>query len=169
MYDPFLKAASSGSTDTLCVLLERCAIRPDRTEVVDAQGNLLLHTACGNAQVDTVCFLLENEPRFRDTYTGIGDIHARDTVGEPQPVASTMALCGETFDDTVLSLAIRGASYELVNRLIDEGANGHIKKLYHFNLPPYSFGGKRTFQDVTLLHIGSLYLNTAGIQALFDR
>ncbi|RFU33355.1 hypothetical protein B7463_g2999, partial [Scytalidium lignicola] len=68
--------------------------------------------------------------------------------------------------DTVLSLAIAKASPGLIKRLINEGADVHGKKMHLFC--NHSFDRDSPIWDVTTLHIGSLYWNTEGIQALFD-
>jgi chitinase len=65
--------------------------------------------------------------------------------------------------DTVLSLAISRASYGLVKRLIDQGADVQSKNWYHRN-----HNGLLDAQDVTVLHIGSSYWNVEGIKALLD-
>ena len=217
MDDPFLTAASSGSTDALRVLLEHCAARPDKTELVDARGSLLLHTACRNAHIDTVRFLLDSESIFRDTYAGIGDIHARDNYGrtailsaaesfagladgediireraarsdelmrllldrgasardhiewedEPPLVPyASLILSGGRVSGTVLSLAMAGASYQLVKRLVEEGADVHTKESRRFSAREIK--SEYTAQFITPLHIGSFYSNVDGIQALLD-
>lgn len=215
MDDLFLIASSSGSTDALRVLLENCAARPNKTELIDARGSLLLHTACQNAHIDTVRFLLNSESIFRDTYAGIGDIHTRDNYGrtailsaadsfphladgkditreraarsdevmrllldrgasacdhidwedEPPIVPyASLILCGGKVSGTVLSLAMAGASYQLVKRLIEEGADMHTKEGRYFSAR--NTKSEYTAQDITPLHIGSFYSNADGIQAL---
>ncbi|KAH8821330.1 ankyrin repeat-containing domain protein [Xylogone sp. PMI_703] len=67
--------------------------------------------------------------------------------------------------DTVLSLAMAGASPQLIDRLINEGADVCGKKI-HLEFNPEYVGQT---EDVTILHIGARYLNTEGIQALLDR
>ena len=217
MDDLFLIAASSGSTDALRVLLEHCAARPDKKELVDARESLLLHTACQNAHIDTVRFLLDSESIFRDTYTGIGDIHTRDHYGrtailsaaesfprladreditreraarsdelmqllldrgasardhidwedEPSLVPyASLILCGGKVSGTVLSLAMAGASYQLVKRLVEEGADVHTKESRYFS--SRDIKSEYNAQDITPLHIGSFYSNVDGIQALLD-
>ncbi|TVY48747.1 putative ankyrin repeat protein [Lachnellula occidentalis] len=69
--------------------------------------------------------------------------------------------------NTVLSLAISRASPGLVNRLIDEGADVHAKTTRE--LPSWSGDDENLLQDFTPLHVGSLYLNSEGIQVLLDR
>jgi hypothetical protein len=91
MFDPFLKAAASGSTDILHVLLEHCASRQGNSETVDAQGCFLLWEACENAQVDTVRFLLDNEPLFRHAHSGIGNIHTIDQSGKTALLSAAMS------------------------------------------------------------------------------
>lgn len=221
IYDPFLKAAASGSTDALRVMLEHCAAT--KSKIVDGHGYLLLHEACQYARVDTVCFLLENKPVFRHAHAGIGTIHARDRSGRtsllaaaesflswsneehnmseqvarseqlmqvlldmgacasnvtgwpdgtnPDPSVMTGLLWGETFTGTVLSLAMSQASPSLVKRLVDGGASVQSKTMRSFDSHggAYALADKRLFQGVTPLHIGSFYLNSAGIQMLFEQ
>lgn len=70
--------------------------------------------------------------------------------------------------ETVLSLAISGASTDTIERLIDGGADIHTKTIYVDTNG--LFGGRCDVAwDVTPLHIGSLFANTNGIRALRDR
>lgn len=70
--------------------------------------------------------------------------------------------------DTVLSLAISGASADMIGRLVDGGADVHAKTIYVDTSG--LFGGTRdVVWDVTPLHIGSMFANANGIQALRDR
>lgn len=72
--------------------------------------------------------------------------------------------------NTVLTLAIKGASAELVRRLIEGGADVHARVLESDVFEGRLFGGDDmdSARDVTALHIGSFYFNAEGIQALFD-
>ncbi|TVY28449.1 Ankyrin-3 [Lachnellula hyalina] len=67
---------------------------------------------------------------------------------------------------TVLSLAISRASPGLVKRLIEEGADVHAKTTR--DLESWSEYDETLLQDFTPLHVGSLYLNSEGIQILLD-
>lgn len=68
--------------------------------------------------------------------------------------------------ETVLTLAMAGASDEVIHRLIDGGADVHGKTTY----PDMNFDWYSDCPcDVTPLHIGSLCFNPEGIQALLDR
>jgi ankyrin repeat protein len=87
---------------------------------------------------------------------------------EPDPIVVGSVPRGEIFSDTVLSLAITQASPGLVKRLIDEGADVQSKTLHSFNQPAYALAGRNFFQGITPLHIGSFYLNVAGVQVLLD-
>lgn len=70
--------------------------------------------------------------------------------------------------DTVLSLAIRVASADIIQRLVDEGADVHAKTIYVYT--GGLFGGTcDVVWNVTPLHIGSMFANANGIQALRDR
>lgn len=70
--------------------------------------------------------------------------------------------------DTVLSLAISGASTDMIGRLVDGGADIHAKTIYVDTNG--LFGGTCDVAwDVTPLHIGSMFANANGIQALRDR
>lgn len=70
--------------------------------------------------------------------------------------------------DTVLSLAISGASAVTIGRLFDGGADVHSKTIYVDTNG--LFGGRCDVAwDVTPLHIGSLFTNANGIQALRER
>ncbi|KAB8255516.1 ankyrin repeat-containing domain protein [Aspergillus pseudonomiae] len=66
--------------------------------------------------------------------------------------------------DTVLSLAISRASYTLVKRLIEQGANVHAKQEHADS----RFGFDVDLRDVTALHYGSIYWNIEGVRALLD-
>ena len=72
-------------------------------------------------------------------------------------------------DDTVLSLAISGASLALVKRLIDLGADVNVKMTHDFiDSGLYGTFGPDSIKDVIPLHIGSQYSNVGGIQAVLD-
>lgn len=71
--------------------------------------------------------------------------------------------------DTVLGLAISWASYELVTRLIAEGAEVHAQQEYCvYGNGGGGFGDWDVARDVTALHLGSLSWSVEGIQALLD-
>lgn len=77
-------------------------------------------------------------------------------------------------NETVLSLAITRANSALVRRLIDEGADPDMTvvreaRLLDPVLIVIEEGFSGIVHGVTPLHIGSLYANTEGIQALLDR
>ncbi|GAD93570.1 conserved hypothetical protein [Paecilomyces variotii No. 5] len=80
--------------------------------------------------------------------------------------ALTSLLDKKKISDTVLSLAISRASYDLVKRLIAEGADAHARTMHQIDL--FSRQSGEIVQDVTPLHLGSLHANFNGIQALFD-
>ncbi|OGM42256.1 hypothetical protein ABOM_009047 [Aspergillus bombycis] len=65
--------------------------------------------------------------------------------------------------DTVLGRAISRASYALVKRLIDAGADALEREEYSEMCGQWDFIG-----DVTKLHIASRFWNVEGIRALFD-
>ena len=67
---------------------------------------------------------------------------------------------------TVLGLAICRASPKLVKRLINQGADVHAKQSLSIMHGP--LGQLDRVWDVTPLHVSSFYLNTEGIQVLFD-
>lgn len=75
---------------------------------------------------------------------------------------------GPDLHSTVLSLAISRASPGLVKRLIDEGADVHAKTTTR-ELEFWAAQVEEHLQDFTPLHVGSLYLNSEGIQILLDR
>lgn len=70
--------------------------------------------------------------------------------------------------DTVLSLAIRGASADIIQCLVNGGADVHAKTIY-INTGGLFGGTCDVVWDVTPLHIGSMFANANGIQALRDR
>ncbi|KAJ0120038.1 hypothetical protein J7T55_000891 [Diaporthe amygdali] len=72
--------------------------------------------------------------------------------------------------ETVLSRAITGASSALVKRLIDQGADAYAKTTYDFfDGSLYGgFGPDTITRDVSPLHMGSLYFNTAGVRVLLN-
>ncbi|OBT44953.1 hypothetical protein VE00_04698 [Pseudogymnoascus sp. WSF 3629] len=70
---------------------------------------------------------------------------------------------------TVLGRAVSRGSYELVRRLLDEGADVHARKQFFCNGSGAGFGGWEIFAcDVSALHLGSFYWNAEGIRALLD-
>ncbi|KAE8373941.1 ankyrin repeat-containing domain protein [Aspergillus bertholletiae] len=68
--------------------------------------------------------------------------------------------------ETVLSLAIAQASYQLMVRLINAGADIHQSHMPLNQINNY--GGSDLPRDVTALHRGGLFWNVPGIQALLD-
>ena len=67
---------------------------------------------------------------------------------------------------TVLGRAISRASPKLVKRLINQGADVHAKQMLFIQHGRLELADP--VWDVTPLHVGSFYLNTEGIQLLFD-
>lgn len=70
--------------------------------------------------------------------------------------------------DTVLSLAVSGASADIIGRLVDGGADFHAKTIYVDTNGLFQ-GTSDVAWDVTPLHIGSMFANANGIQTLRDR
>lgn len=90
---------------------------------------------------------------------------ARDTVSWPDPEDLSPAV--PRLRDTVLSLAIAGASADMIRRLVDGGADIHAN--VHASACHGLFGGPVCeARDATVLHIGIFHFNAEGIQALFD-
>lgn len=92
--------------------------------------------------------------------------------GDTEPLQPlTMVVSLPTVDqplDTVLSLAVSGASADMIGRLVDGGADVHAKII--FVDTNGLFGGKCDVAwDVTPLHIASMFANLNGVQALCDR
>ncbi|KAH8690225.1 ankyrin repeat-containing domain protein [Talaromyces proteolyticus] len=79
----------------------------------------------------------------------------------------TSDLNGQDISYTVLSLAISRASYDLVKRLIAEGADMHATTVHWINFFS-SQPEDEIAHGVTPLHLGSLHANLDGVQALFD-
>lgn len=69
---------------------------------------------------------------------------------------------------TVLSLAVKGASADMIERLVNGGADVHTKTIF-VKIGGLFEGKSDVPWDVTPLHIGSLFANTNGIQTLRDR
>ncbi|PWY73015.1 ankyrin [Aspergillus heteromorphus CBS 117.55] len=65
--------------------------------------------------------------------------------------------------DTVLSAAISSASYNMVSRIIAEGADVHARQTW-FN----QFGSIEDAEQVTVTHIASMFWNLEGLKALAD-
>lgn len=106
----------------------------------EPEGNLNHHVARGEEPMQ---LLLDRGACARDA-TNCGNVH-----------------------ETVLSLAISRASPGLVNRLIDEGADVHVKTAR--GLVSWSECDESLLKDFTPFHVASLYLNFEGIQILLDR
>ncbi|KAE8318588.1 ankyrin repeat-containing domain protein [Aspergillus transmontanensis] len=68
--------------------------------------------------------------------------------------------------ETVLGLAIAQASYQLVARLIDAGADPHQRQMPLSQMNNH--GGSNLPRDVTVLHRGGLFWNAPRIRALLD-
>ncbi|KAI3390471.1 hypothetical protein diail_9564 [Diaporthe ilicicola] len=92
--------------------------------------------------------------------------------GNTEPLLPlTMVVSLPTVDqplDTVLSLTISGASADIIRRLVDGGADVHAKTIYVDTTGLFE-GTCDVAWDVTPLHIGSMFANIDGIQALCDR
>lgn len=86
-----------------------------------------------------------------------------------QPLTMVVGLPGVNQPlKTVPSLAVRGASPDIIERLVDGGADIHAKTIYIDS--GGLFGGTcDVVWDVTPLHIGSMFANANGIQALRER
>lgn len=69
--------------------------------------------------------------------------------------------------ETVLSLAIMGASADIITNLVDGGADVHAKTIYVDTTGLFE-GTCDVAWDVTPLHIGSMFANIDGNQALRD-
>lgn len=69
---------------------------------------------------------------------------------------------------TALGLASSRASSTLVKRLIDQGANIHVKEQYWYYSSSHFWFDMRIPWNVTSLHISSLYWNAEALQALLD-
>ncbi|KAI7970128.1 hypothetical protein EIK77_008355 [Talaromyces pinophilus] len=105
---------------------------------------------------DLIQFLLERGASARDSKTvGLFPEHYNEEKSQPR--------------DTVLGLTVTRASYGLVRLLINKGADIHRKDWYQRE-PISSFGGDSAIdaQNVTTLHISSLYWNVDAIKALLD-
>lgn len=104
---------------------------------------------------ELMCLLLDMGASARDA-------DSRPALGDPPS-----AVLGPQFKDTVLSLAIAGASANMVRRLVGGGADIHAK--VHVSSCDGMFGGREDQAwDVTVLHIGSFHFNVQGIKALFE-
>ncbi|PSR76290.1 ankyrin repeat-containing domain protein [Coniella lustricola] len=75
---------------------------------------------------------------------------------------------GEKVSQTVLSSAMAGASGDTVKRLVHKGADVHVHATIAYMDRVFLGPPELYAWSVTPLHIGSLHLNAAGIQALFD-
>ncbi|KAI7779508.1 hypothetical protein LA080_000792 [Diaporthe eres] len=92
--------------------------------------------------------------------------------GNTEPLLPlTMVVSLPTVDqplDTVLSLAVSGASADIIKRLVDGGADVHAKTIYVDTTGLFE-GTCDVAWDVTPLHIGSMFANANGIQVLRER
>lgn len=93
-------------------------------------------------------------------------------IARPDPKWPTPTFTSNPMSDqplnTVLSLAVPGASAEMIGSLVDGGADVHLKTRYVDTNG--LFGETHNFAlDVTPLHIASMFANADGVQALHDR
>ncbi|KAE8132407.1 ankyrin repeat-containing domain protein [Aspergillus pseudotamarii] len=191
-HEVFFVATRHGCVDALRVLLAYYLTNLDKAVPLEERDIVLLSTACRYAQLETVHFLLDSQPplgNIRDK-SSEGETAllsaANDQIEEH--LARSEQLMYMLLDrdasvhdvtmvrneyntslppqprNTVLSLAISRASYKLVKRLIEQGANVHAKQ-EHVDA---RFGFKTDLRDVTALHYGSIYWNIEGVRALLD-
>ncbi|KAJ5730394.1 ankyrin repeat-containing domain protein [Penicillium malachiteum] len=161
--DPFWNAAASGSTESLNILLDYYRDEPSPVEPLEKRHFSLATTAASHGELETrgasPCTTeLAPQPPSED--------------GEGLVAWSSFILCSG-FDsqspeqpvDDVLSQAVSRAGYGVVKQLIDAGADVHAK---HRHLDQHLFDMNDIHRDSTALHVGSLYWNNEGIQALLD-
>ncbi|KUL82398.1 hypothetical protein ZTR_10321 [Talaromyces verruculosus] len=191
-HDPYFIAAKHGSTDTLRLLLETHNSDMTRTKSLDERRISLLDIACHEGGDTALLHAAPSLERidFEDfEYNNHSPQWVRDRIARSEDLmqllldrgasardSNTVGLLREHYNkeksqprDTVLGLAITRASYGLVRRLINEGADIHRKDWYQRELTS-NFGGDCAIdaQNVTMLHISSLYWNVDAIKALFD-
>lgn len=139
-----------------------------------------------SAAASLVCLKFEDADESADSYGWIRDRIARgeelmnlllDRGASAQDAVLSVQRDGDDGQqqqqqplDTVLGLAVSRASYALVKRLIDEGADANTKQQHtHKPVGAGGFGRKKTSPwDVTALHLGSLFWNAEGVKALLD-
>ncbi|KAJ5717115.1 hypothetical protein N7488_002761 [Penicillium malachiteum] len=74
----------------------------------------------------------------------------------------------EKFQSTVLGAAIPHASYEMVSRLIAEGAQVHARQKWRVDYSPIHLHFIVDDDNATALHIASYFWNVEAIRALFN-
>ncbi|KAE8131505.1 hypothetical protein BDV38DRAFT_290072 [Aspergillus pseudotamarii] len=184
--DVIFIACEYGSLDTLRVLLDHYHTHIDSpdTESLEQGGISLLGIACRLAQLDTVRFLLDSQPP-------LGTVEPGDGLCETALLSAATSLSDVGFDwercqfperswvrdsvarsEALIHLLLdrgasaRDASYQLVARLINAGADVHRRQMPLNQMNNY--GGSDLPRDVTALHRGGLFWNAPGIRALLD-
>jgi ankyrin repeat protein len=207
----FSYATADERLDVLRVLLDLADTNGLQIRPIRSHDYSLLDIACGNAQLNTVKFLLDRSPplgaryasdshggsallsaasSFRCSLSSKPDlgpngqkIWLRDEIARSEEIVYMLLDKGASvqnavraysfshveqdensmnFIETALGHAASRASYQLVSRLIAEGAEVHARQ-YNWSNDPISDVG-----EVTALHIASGYGNLQGIKALLD-
>ncbi|KAJ5621393.1 ankyrin repeat-containing domain protein [Penicillium herquei] len=174
-------AASSGHIETVRWLLDHASLleslhipNPDDGQILLAaagsfQGRELLDRDSVSRGEELIKFLLERGASPCTTERqpqppGEGERGLAAWAGFVLSVGFDPQMPEQPVSD-VLSEAVSGAGYAVIKQLIDAGADVHVK---HRHLDQHIFGLDDTRRDCTALHVGSLYWNDAGIQALLD-
>ncbi|KAH8701832.1 ankyrin repeat-containing domain protein [Talaromyces proteolyticus] len=131
-HDPFFIAAECGSTDALRLLFNVYIADPTQAKALDKRGYRLLDLACQNAHIDTVRFLLNNEPP-------LGDVLARNKYGDTALLSAAASLARfryEDWEDNDFSMEwIRdrfARSEDLMQLLLDRGASARDSNTTEF-------------------------------------
>ncbi|KAJ5925751.1 hypothetical protein N7454_007261 [Penicillium verhagenii] len=113
---------------------------------------------------DFICFLLDQGCSVQDSNIYVNPLFPYDPLVQIQNREKQESNQAPIeLKDTVLCAAIPYASYQLVSRLITEGADIHAQQAW--------FDPNSTIEStkqVTALHIASLFSNLKGMQALID-
>ncbi|KAJ5713892.1 uncharacterized protein N7483_011073 [Penicillium malachiteum] len=175
--DPFSVALGCRSFDVLRALISIYISDPSMTEPLQTYTNRcglsLIHRTCSAGEQDMVEWLINHEPP-------LGSLHDRDPTGMGWTpllyAAEALGIAGDLILDAdveeapaiarkkaILGQAIPYASYGMVSRLITKESDVHTPQTWSSQNTGIELG-----QNVTPLHIASLFWNLDGIQALID-
>ncbi|KAF5965600.1 ankyrin protein [Fusarium bulbicola] len=166
--DFFRAADDSGSLGTLQALLKYATKGLHTTKPIRIVSDNfhLLNVAAQFGRIEIVQWLLDTQPLY-------ASIHDRDLRGFTALAAAADLFSGESFSPlmmSVLTLAAQWASTDLLERLIDGGADVHYKVAVNpGELRILSQRDVPVKIEVTALFLASVRANPRGVKILVDR
>lgn len=173
--DPFIVAAQRPNPGALRLLLEQWAVhQTPGAPPPNQRGSLLFNVACAHGALETVRYLLDEQP-------ALADLHARSTNGYTPILEAAVFLMSCASDEQSEMLAGRAQfdaqaarervhrSEALLRRLIDKGADvlaTTCDRSHH--MFGYLFENSGTSRKLMLLHLAAFYGNYLSSQILLE-